>query len=515
MNALEGERITAYGAPGGRDRDAVLSLHEEREGGLWIGLDFDGGLNRLWEGQRHAVPKPDGFREAAIRVIHQDRRGSLWIGTSRGLNVWEGSKCVAYTATNGLPGETVLALCEDETGALWVGTEGGLSRWNGERFINFTTREGLSHNTVNALYADRHQTLWIGTKGGGLNWWKAGRFSACTTKEGLFSDEIYEVLEDDFGYLWLSCRKGIFRVARKELEELEHGALPRVTCIAFGKADGMGSVQCNGVAKPAGWKGRDGRLWFPTIRGVVAVEPRIKPNDKPPPVSIEEVLVDKRSWREFGRDALGGGGFSLDTPAGSLTVPPGRGELEIHYTALSLQVPEKNRFKYLLEGVDSGWIEAGSERVARYNNLAPGHYRFRVTGCNNDGVWNATGASLGLVLQPYSWQTWWFKAAIVTALGLVLGLFYRFRVTRLREIERLRIEIAANLHDDLGSRLTKVTMMAEVAERQSSASDPLKPQIESISRTTREIVQAMDEIVWTINPKNDSLDNLANYIFQY
>jgi len=189
--------------------------------------------------------------------------------------------------------------------------------------------------------------------------------------------------------------------------------------------------------------------------------------------------------------------------------------VEIHYTAVSLQAPEKNQFRYRLEGVDPGWVDAGTRRSASYNNLAPGSYRFAVIGCNNDGVWNETAATLLLMLAPHYWQSWWFRLAMGAAGVLLLAWLYRLRVTRLRALERLRIQIAANLHDDLGARLTKVGMLTELLDRDTAADHPAKPQIQSVFKTVREITQAMDEIVWTINPKNDTLDHLANYIFQY
>jgi two-component sensor histidine kinase len=389
---------------------------------------------------------------------------------------------------------------------MWIGTDGGLSCWQEGHFANSTTREGLSHNSVKALYQDREHTLWIGTRGGGLNRYKGGKFTAYTTRQGLFSDEIYEILEDDFGYFWMSCRKGIFRVSKKALDDLDRRVIHMIPCSAFGRADGLPSIQCNGVAKPAGWKARDGRLWFATIRGVVAAEPGIKTNEQPPPVFIEEVMAGGRSLRP---DALAAND-SL-----SLTIPPGRGGIEIHYTALSFQAPRKNRFKYLLEGVDPEWVDAGARRSVSYNSVTPGKHLFRVVASNNDGVWNETGATLSLLFVPHYWQTWWFKPVLGLAALLVLTLLYRTRVTRLRAIERLRIQIAANLHDDVGARLTKVAMVTELVDRETKDSHPNKPHIRNIFSTIREITQAMDEIVWTINPKNDTLDNLANYVFQY
>ncbi len=402
LNRLKGETITPYTPGPAPNQGEVLALHEGRDGSLWVGMDHGGGLYRLEGEPTSHFSRQPGLSDAAICAIDEDPQGKLWIGTkTRGLDIYERGEFTAYTTANGLAGNRVWAFLEGDAGTMWIGTDGGLSRWQGGQFTNFTTREGLSYNSVDALYEDREETLWIGTRGGGLNLYKAGKFTACTTQQGLFSDEIYEIQEDDYGYLWMSCRKGIFRVRKKDLEDLDKQPGKPVFCNTFGRADGLPSIQCNGVAKPASWKTKDGRLWFATIRGVVAVIPGIKTNARPPPVLIEDVLTGGRSLRS---DVLAA------SDSLSLVVPPGHGGIEIRYTALSFQAPWKNRFKYLLEGVDPDWVDASSSRSVSYNNIAPGKYRFRVVACNNDGVWNDTGAALSLVFLPHYWQTWWFKA---------------------------------------------------------------------------------------------------------
>jgi len=242
---------------------------------------------------------------------------------------------------------------------------------------------------------------------------------------------------------------------------------------------------------------------------VVRVESALERNDIVPPVMIEEVILDRQNRREIDYE------LSASVLREPLRVPPGRGELEVHYTCLSLRAPEKNRFKYMLENLDRDWIDAGNRREAVYNNIGPGNYRFRVKACNSDGVWNEAGAVLPIVFLPHFWQTWWFKLAGPATFGLLLWFWYHLRMSRLHALERLRIQIAADLHDDVGSRLTKVAMVTEQVDRQTADNDQAKPQIQRIATTTREVIQAMDEIVWTINPKNDTLDNLTNYIFQY
>lgn len=243
---------------------------------------------------------------------------------------------------------------------------------------------------------------------------------------------------------------------------------------------------------------------------MLAVDSRIETNDRLPPVTVEEVVADGKVIANFSLGALGPSHENF-----TLEIPPGHGDLEIHYAALSLQAPEKNRFKYMLEGLDLGWVDGGTEHQVHYSHVSPGHYHFRVQACNNDGVWNEQGTTLALVLQPHFWQTWWFKAGIVAIGGLLLTVLYRMRMARLQALERLRVQIAANLHDDVGARLTKMAMVTEFADRETADAAPSKPHLRTLMHTTREIIQAMDEIVWTINPKNDNLDDLANYVFQY
>ena len=502
LHLLQADRITAY-PDTNLLRDSILALGAAKDGTLWIGMDFAGGLQTFRQGVRAAFTNGAALIASPVQVIHEDNLGAIWVGTQSGLRLLRNGQ-VEGCSERGPATESITAICEDAKGAVWVGTEKGLSRWQDGEFENVSERYGLSHVPVTALYCDARGGLWAGTRGKGLRWIAGGSSFSLGTRQGLFSDEIYEIVEDDFGELWMSCRRGLFRMSKAELENVALGKKERARCTAFGKADGLASVQCNGVAKPAGWKDRAGQLWFPTIHGVVAVDTRIKTNARPPPLSIEEVWADKRRVE-----------VDRGPQEPRVKIRPGHGDLQLVYTALSLQAPEKNRFKYRLEKVDSEWIEAGSQRSAHYNNVAPGTYRFRVIACNNDGVWNETGASLLLLLSPHFWQTWWFKVSIGMSCALVLFGLYQARMARLRELERLRVEIAANLHDDVGARLTKVAMITELVDRQIAETEHAKPHVRAIAGTTREIIQAMDEIVWTINPKNDTLENLANYIFRY
>ncbi|MGC3960661.1 MAG: two-component regulator propeller domain-containing protein [Verrucomicrobiota bacterium] len=507
VNRWRDEQFTALTETNGLLHDTVLSLWPGRDGRVWVGFDYrTGGLDRITPALQNDFPRGNKLIPAPIRVVYEDRAGTTWVGTVRGLNALRGEQTETYTLTNGLSGTNVTAICESRAGRLWVGTEAGLSVSMDKEFTQFQPSPLLPAVSVSALFEDAATNLWVGTRGKGISRIKGGRVTNYTTRDGLFTDEVFEILEDDLGYFWMTSRRGIFRVSRQQFDAFDAGKIAQLNCTVFGREDGLATVQCNGIAKPAGWKNPDGRLWFATIRGVVTVEPRIRLNDLPPPVAVEEVVVDQQALRR--RPATG-------EEAELLVIPPGSGRMEIHYTALSLQSPEKNRFKYRLADFDLEWVEAGHQRAAYYNNVPPGRYRFEVMACNNDGVWSKQIAQLALHIEPHFWQTWWFRATLVALpIGVVI-LIYRARLERLRELENLRIRIASDLHDDVGSRLTKMAMMTELADREMPTSTPGKAHILNISRTVRDITRAMDEIVWTINPRNDTVENLANYIFHY
>jgi signal transduction histidine kinase/ligand-binding sensor domain-containing protein/CheY-like chemotaxis protein len=404
-------------------RDALSSrvrtLAEDPSGRLWVGTDdglyaYEAGRLRSYRSRHPALARP-------VRALSVDRAGVLWVGTDgAGIVRLRGGEVTTLSAAEGLRDGRVRAFLEAPDGTMWVATYGGLGRWRDGRLVVYTTADGLSSNYVRTLARDRDGTLWIGTYGGGLNRWRDGVFTAYRERDGLLSDAIFQVIVDeDRGDLWMSANRGIFRVSRRDLEAFANGAVARLEPAIYDETDGMRSRECNG-GSPGGWQTRDGRLWFATIGGVVAIDPRLKARPAPaPPVVIERVVANGRS----------------QPIRGDLVVPPGDGELEIHYAGLSLIEPARVVFKYRLEGFDRDWVEAGSRRAAFYTNLPPGAYRFRVIAGNADGVWNEVGASVGIRLEPHVYQTWWFVLVCgVAAVGLAVGVARgRFAALRRRE----------------------------------------------------------------------------------
>jgi signal transduction histidine kinase/ligand-binding sensor domain-containing protein/CheY-like chemotaxis protein/HPt (histidine-containing phosphotransfer) domain-containing protein len=454
---------TTYTTKDGLPAERVLSVLAARDGAVWIGTQ-GGGLSRLKDGRFKTFTTKDGLSSDFIRVLYQDKHGTLWIGVEDGgLNRFTDGRFTVYGTAAGLSNEHVLAIEESHDGSLWIGTRGGLNRFKDGRFTVYTTLDGLSHNIVHSLHEDHDGALWIGTRGGGLNRFKDGRFTVITTDDGLFDNSAFRILEDEQENLWMSSNRGIFRVSKKDLNDVADGKVKSVTSIAFNAADGMGSNECNGGTQPAGWKTRDGRLWFPTIRGAVTIDPaNLKFNQVGPPVVIEEIIADQLPA----------------VPTGTLQVAPGQGDFEFHYTALSFLAPQKVLFKYKLEGFDKDWIDAGTRRVAYYTNIPPGAYRFHVIACNNDGVWNDAGATVEFELQPHVYQTYWFY--VLSALALVALSFgtYRLRVRQMRRRQQeltvqvnartkeLRQEIAE--HKRTEEELHKAKEAAEAASRAKS-----------------------------------------------
>ncbi len=499
LHRLKDGRFSPYGRPEGVAHDMMAALHESHDGSLWFAT-LGGGLTRMKDGEMTHWTTREGLPSNRVLAIAEARDGGLWLGTQRGVSRWQaGTITRSLGGAEGLHGG-VRTVHEDEQGTLWAGTHLGLARWKGKHFELLSPRDGWPDAAITVLHpraaggfwvgsvdgslgsvqADRltplaswdktlagailtlHEeadgTLWIGSTTGLLRW-KAGRLTRFTRAEGLFDDIILQAMPDGRGNLWLGCNKGIFRVSLEELEAVAGGRLAQVRSRLFGTDDGMRSPECNSVGWPSGLRTRDGRLWFPTIRGAVVYDPEheVAPVASPSPVLLEEVRVDGRT-----------------VPASQWgLIPPGAERVEIHYTSPSLGTPQRLRFRYQLEGLDKDWVEAGPEqRKADYTHLPPGDYRFLVMALSTEDGQTAPVAALRLQQQPRLHETLLFRAACALAGALVLsgGVWLRLRGHRLRErelqarVEERTTELSARLQElqDTRERLVQAEKMAAV-----------------------------------------------------
>jgi len=510
---LQNDDWTNFGSAQGIRNSYVWSLAEDPEGRIWAGT-WGGGLF-VQEGEHFEyAPGMDNIN-MPMPALLTAREGGMWIGTAAGLLRYRAGQQTWFKESEGEALRDVRTIAEDKQGAVWFGMAGdGLACLKEHRIWRFRAQDGLSNDFMDCLHFDQTGVLWVGTFGGGLVRVKAGRFAVINRKQGLPTSVIGDIEEDDRGYFWMSSHNGIIRVSEAELNRCADGQTNEVHCQTYGIDDGMPTIECSEGLQPAGCKTADGRLWFPTSKGLVAVNPlNIVANPLPPPVQIEAMRVD---------DQLAAHG----TEGQVIEVPPGRHRFEFQYTGLSFVDPEKVQFRCRLHGFETDWVDAGNRRTVNYNYIPPGHYAFQVIACNNDGVWNETGASIAFHVLPFFWQTLWFRIlAWVLIVAASSGVVFfetrrrmRQKVERLewqRAVEHERARIAHDIHDDLGAHLTRISMLSESARAELENPERATAGLNQIYDTARDLTRAMDEIVWAVNPRYDTLEGLAGYLEKF
>jgi signal transduction histidine kinase/ligand-binding sensor domain-containing protein len=536
----------------------VLSVASGRKGELWIGTD-GGGLYRFAEGQWSHFGAAEGLNNVYIPAVAESADSQVWAG-----NFWWGGpyrledgrfvrpSCLDETATpvfslysTSRPGEIlvgncdgllqiegdssrwlvrapsasaggVYAIAQDKHGGIWCGfAQAGLVRLADGKTTSFRQNDGLSSDAVQCIVADDDGSIWIGTADKGLSRFKDGRFANLGVEHGLIDSVIGYILDDGCGFFWLSTHHGLQRISKVELNRCADGLIPNVSSQVFGQGDGLPTSEFVGGLQAAATKTPDGRLWFACSKGLICVDPtRIERNPTPPPVVLQSFIVD-------------GAAVPLPTAAADAILPPDHRRLEFRYAGLSFAAPNKVRFKYRLDGIDKAWVDADSKRTAFYSRLPAGEYRFRVTACNNDGVWNTEGAALSFSVEPFLWQTWWFISGCLLAAAAAIAAFARQltrrrmqrkleRAERKHAIERERTRIAQDIHDDIGASLSRIAMLSQPAHSDLAAeSERTTATLSRIYGTARDLTRSLDEIVWAVDPKHDTLDSLVDYMGKY
>ena len=482
----------------------VLAFARDADGTLW--MSFHGaGIARIRGTETRLFKSQDGLPSHTIRVVHRARDGRLWVGGNGGLAVLENERFVRQRLQSS-EWEMIEAMADDRDGSLLIGTRAGVARLRDGRIsVVADEKSGMSSGYVRALHVDDDGTVWVGTYDGGLNRLRGNRIAPITTKQGLFDNGVFAIVEDS-GFFWMSSNRGVHRASRRELNAVADGEVQSVSSLALTRRDGLLSAECNGGAQPAAARTPDGRLWFPTLQGIVAVNPRLVPvGGVAPAIHLTGVAVD-------------GEQRSL---ADAVRVSPGSRRMEFRFAAPTTRASSLIRYRYKLEGFDPRWNDVVGERVAAYTRIPPGRYRFVVSASNADGRWSARPATTTVVVLPPFWRTWWFISIVSAAVVILLWLIYAIRIRAMRREQAAQAEfsrrlminqeeerkrVASELHDSLGQSLLIIKNRALIGIDQ-NAPGTAREQLDEISVTASSAIDEVRRIAHNLRPAE--LDHLG------
>lgn len=554
----------------GAGRDFLKSIYEDSRGIVWIGT-FGSGIT-VWDRQRrssrHLTQETSGLRGKSVFAISGDSAGRVWVGTEEGLNLYDQQtgRFRFFTRPHaGAEGRSLVpdpscvnTICAEPNGELWIGMNSGFevfdtrklqytnplvdwkfpsgitSTWTNQIFrdgdsllwigtqyagllkLDRSTRSirvfastpddsaSISSRSVKAIHRDARGRLWIGTDLG-LNLLNevTGTGTKFDERDGFPSSYLYGILEDRRGSLWISSNHGITRFS------------PDTRSVRnFDRDDGLQSNEFNTGAY---FKNSSGEMYFGGVSGLNIFHPdSVRDNPHVPHIVIT-------GFKEF--DLPSPIVPDPSDPEG-IVLGPGESVFSLQYAGLEFTNPVKNRYAYRLEGFEKNWIFAGTEREVRYTSLPPGSYLFRVKGSNGDGVWNEEGIAIKFRIVPPFWRSWWFVTLCALAIFGVVGGTIRYiemrrlkqKIARLEQeevVQRERVRISRDMHDELGASLTRISLLAGIGTAQGQTDEELRTQLRRIEETSREVVQRLDEVVWMVNPKNDTLESLAAYVAEF
>jgi signal transduction histidine kinase len=542
----------------GTENGAIRSICDDSEGRMWV-LNLDGVPARAadagahsfmpvpgWSGQvwgtvlcadRKAgvyMGTPNGLMQwkdgaasgtsfhEAIATLFMDRKGTLWIATDSGkIFSYRDGRSEAEGVING-----ALAMAEDSSGCLWVGTHyGEIYRRISGRFMQVAKLDAASDKTVRFIVPDGNDTVWIGAQSGGLYRWKNGRITQVPETAGLSLVEVRSMLIERAGpsgnrgdssprdVLWIGTSAGLLRVPREDLEGYMEGRRATLNIVPCGSNEGLPNAEFTEGNLNSAIQTGDGHLWFATNRGALEIPPGVAP-DGP---TLAHVMIEEAS--------AGSVTYRPDT-SNSVVFPPLPGAIRIQYTLPELRMPEQVRFRYRLGGSmgNGQWIDAGNQRETTIIQAEPGNYRFEVTAAVGDGPWLPSSAVMDFMVRPAWWQTAAFRGLVtLAAIGIIaagvkeiVSRRMRARIRRLEQesaIERERGRIARDMHDELGANLTHIAATTRLAALEPA--DAAAGHLREIASVARQTVDSLDEIVWAVNPRNDTLSGTVEYIGKF
>jgi ligand-binding sensor domain-containing protein/signal transduction histidine kinase len=505
-------------------QNLVASACVQPDGSLWVGT-ISSGLYHIKDGRSVVYSTTDGLSDDCVLAVCAGAQGTVWAGTRAGaLHRFKDGNISTFTTADGLPGSAITAILPAREGGLWIGTESGALLRSDEACRNVTAAglaPRLRGKAILGLFEGSSHCVWIGTAGGGLACLKNNRCQVWNSRDGLMDDVVSGVVEDTEANLWLVMPRGLCRITSNSVASALAGRGTLKPKLLFETEPGPDRALNFGW--PQAVRSPEGRIWFATASGLVGIDSHRWQGESPAPqVHIEAVYVNNELTSVMTANKVN----AASTPPTPLKFPAVLHSLEFQVTGLSFEAPERIRFRHKLDGFDADWVETGPERRVQYGRLPSASYTFHVTACNAEGVWNDQGASLAFIIPTPLWRAQWMLAlyglaATMAAAGIVRLVSHRRLRQRLagleqqQAMERERMRIARNMHDEIGSKLTKISFLSERLKVECNPLGTASDKVDSIATTSRDLLKALDEMVWAVNPHNDTLENLASYLSQY
>jgi ligand-binding sensor domain-containing protein/signal transduction histidine kinase len=505
-------------------QDLVSSVCARPDGSLWVGTTGSG-LYHIKDNRKVVYSTANGLSDECVLAVCADLQGAIWAGTRAGaLHRFKDGKVSTFTSADGLPGSPITALLPAREGGLWIGTDSGALVRGDDHFANVTAAKlapGFRGKALLGLCEGPGQSLWIGSAGGGLGCLTGDRCLDWGAADGLLDDVVSGVVEDAESNLWLVMPRGLCRVASNSVASAMTGNGALKPKLVFESEPGPDRAL--NLGWPRAVRSPEGRLWFATMSGLVGIDTRGWEGEKSAPQVHLEAIYINNELAPLAAAEHGGNAAGAASPA---KFPAGLRSLEFHFTGIGFEAPEKIRFRHKLDGFDADWVETGTERRVRYGRLPAGPYTFHLTAANPGGLWNDQGASLAFIIPTPLWRAPWVLALYgLAAASLAAGTVRLISDRRLRRhlagleqqqaMERERMRIARNMHDEIGSKLTKISYLSERLKVESAPTGLAGDKVDSIATTSRDLLKALDEMVWAVNPHNDTLEQLASYLSQH
>lgn len=530
-----GKQFKSYTVEQGLPNNMVTSIAEGASGRHWVST-YGGGLSEIENGKFKTLSSKDGLVDNKVYTVEVGRDGRLFIGTRWGLSIYENGQFTnfdeealpyrkirailepeqdeglwlgtygegllhykndtfrQFTEEDGLANNTILSLEEAPDGAIWIATHGGVSRLKNGTFTNYTIRDGLPNNGVLDILQDRSGDMWFATFGG-LAHYVNGNFETISAEDGLPDEVCYFIEQDDRGIYWVGTNKGVIRF---DYEVFKSGEKERRSRPFKLITQNQGLV-ANEMNAGASFKDGEGKLWFGSVGGLTIFNPDLEVGiEAKPYVHIENVQV---------------AGENVPMKQ-SMEIASNNRNITIEFVGISFSAPEQVVYEYRLKNSGEEW-QRTTQRSVRYSALMPGDYTFQVRAQNNDGHWSATTARLDFTVMAPFWLQWWFILLVAAALvGIIVFSYNYYRVKKMVEIERMRVRIASDLHDDVGSALTEIALQSDFLQTM-DVSNGLQESLQQIGAQSRKIVTSLDDIVWSIDARNDTMGDLTDRMQDY